>query len=179
MSTTFTTSTTSRPVLVVASEKVTGPTLLEAVYGGKVRFAKERASGTTRAWTILAPGTKERAQAETVLERRAAKQPVEAIAKDMKVSVPTVRRMITALAFTREVESMKATEKAALAKSLSAEVAAAPKEQKAAPAKAEPKAPAAKKAPAKAAPKAKESNAARLRRMQAEGKAKVPAPSEK
>lgn len=170
---TIATTTSTRPVVATSAEKVTGPTLLAAVYGGKVRFSKVRETGTLRAWPVLAPGTPARKQADLVDSKRAAKQPVEAIAKEMKVSVPTVRRIITALAFTKELESLKVAEKAALAKGLNsaltapkepkkeAKAPAAPKEQ--GKAKAEPKAP--------AAPKAKnESNADRLRRMKAEGK---------
>lgn len=173
--TTVRTATSTRPVVVHATAKVTGPTLVAAAHAGTVRFAKVRESGTLRAWPVLAPGSAARKQAEGIQAKRAAKQPVEAIAKEMKVSVPTVRRAITALAFTLEVEKMSAKDRAALAKDLNA---AAPKEQapakKATPAKAkdEKATPAKKeeKAPAKPKAPAKESNAARLARMKKEGK---------
>lgn len=141
------TSTTTRPLVATATAKVTGTTLLAAAYGGTVKFAKERSSGTMRHWPVLEPGTKARAEAEAIMERRAAKQPVEAIAKDLNVSVPTVRRHITALAFTLELEGLSAKAKAALAKDLSAKVQEAPKEQP--KAKAEPKAEQAPKEQAK------------------------------
>lgn len=122
---TIATSTSTRPVVAITSGKVTGPTLLAAAYGGTVRFAKVRETGTLRHWPVLAPNTPARKQAEEIMKARAAKQPVEAIAKSLSVSVPTVRRSITALAFTLELESLKAGERSALAKALTE---AAPKE---------------------------------------------------
>jgi hypothetical protein len=170
--TTFTTSTTTRPVVVTATEPVTGPKFLEAVYGGTVRFAKVRSSDTLRAWPVLAPNSPERQKAEQVMKARAAKQPVEAIAKSMNVSVPTVRRLITAYTFTLEVEGMKAAERSALAKSLTEAAKAAPKEEKKPAAKPAPKSEEKKAAPAKpkASKPAKESNTERLARMKEEGK---------
>lgn len=138
---TIATSTSTRPVVAIATGKVTGPTLLAAAYGGTLKFAKVRETGTLRHWPVLAPNTPARKQAEEIMKARAAKQPVEAIAKALNTSVPTVRRSITALAFTLELEGLKAGERSALAKAL----AEAPKE----PAKAAP----AKPAKAAAAPK--------------------------
>lgn len=118
--TTRTSTTTRRPIVAVATEKVTGTGFLEAAYGGKVHFAKVRESGTMRAWPVLAPGSEARKQAEGVLAQRAEGITVEAIAKGMHKSVPTVRRIITALAFTHELEAMNAKALAALAKEANA-----------------------------------------------------------
>lgn len=145
-------------LVAIAKEPVTGPTLLEATYGGTVTFHKQRGNGTFRSWPVLAPGTKERKQAEAW---KASKQPVPALAKASHTSVPTVRRALVALAFTEELEGMAAKGRTALAKEANAnlEVAKAnkpepaPKEQpkaKATTAKAEPKAPVGTQAKAKA-----------------------------
>jgi hypothetical protein len=154
---TIATSTSTRPVVAIASGKVTGPTLLAAAYGGTVKFAKVRETGTLRHWPVLAPNTPARKQAEEIMKARAAKQPVEAIAKSLNSSVPTVRRAITALAFTLELEGLKAGERSALAKALTEAAPKEPKEAKAPAkaAKAEPKAPAKPKAPASGSATAK------------------------
>lgn len=188
--TTSTSTTTRQPIVAVATEKVSGTGLLEAAYGGKVSFSKQRSTGTLRHWPVLAPGSAQRKQAEEVAKARAAKQPVEAIAKSLSVSVPTVRRVITALAFTLELEGMSAKDRAALAKVATAngeavakaEAAKAPKEpvKEEKPAskpkastskpKAQPKAPAKPKASTKGR---KETPGQRVKRMQSEGKAPV------
>lgn len=143
---TFTSTTTRQPVAAIADEAVTGTTLLAAAYGGKVRFSKVRSTGTQRHWPVLAKGSKERKAAEAIEARRAKGDTVEAIAKAMHKSVPTVRRTITALAFTRELEGLSAKDRAAVAKVANANRTAAPKEQ--APAKASTKAPAKASKPA-------------------------------
>lgn len=185
--TTSTSTTTRQPIVAVATEKVSGTGLLEAAYGGKVSFSKQRSTGTLRHWPVLAPGSAQRKQAEEVAKARAAKQPVEAIAKSLSVSVPTVRRVITALAFTLELEGLSAKDRAALAKVATAngeavakeEAAKAPKEQ---PAKEEkpaskPKASTTKPKATASKPKAskgrKETPGQRVKRMQGEGKAPV------
>lgn len=157
---THTTSTTTRqPMLVVAAEPVTGPALLEAAYGGKVQFHKVRGTGTLRRWPVLAPGSKERKQAEALAAQVAAKQPVPAVAKAHHTSVATVRRTLVALAFTHELEAMSAKDRAALAKAATAngkveqasKPAPAPKEQPKAKATPAPKEPQAKRSTSKPA----------------------------
>jgi hypothetical protein len=180
---TITSTTTRQPVAVFATEPVTGPKLVQAAYDGTVTFSKVRGTGTLRHWPVLAKGTPARKQADDIAARRAKGETVEAIAKAMHKSVPTVRRVITALAFTQEIEGLKAADKSAIAKAANAnreQAAKAPKEQAkapAAPAKEATKAPAKPKAPAKAKPATakapKESAGARVKRMQAEGKAPV------
>jgi len=142
-----------RDIRVVSDQPVSGTALLEAAYGGKVRFFKVRGTGTLRAWPVLAPGSKERKAAEGYASKVAAKQPVAKVAKEANVSVATMRRTLTSLAFTQGLEAMSAKERAALAKEAVAngKVAAteAPKEPKpeAKPAKGKP---APKEQPAKA-----------------------------
>lgn len=102
-----TSTTTRQPMLVVATEKVTANTFVEAAFGGKVRFAKRRSSGTLRTWPLLAPGSSERKSAESLAAAVAKKVPVATLAKEANVSVATLRRTLTALAFTQEVEALK------------------------------------------------------------------------
>lgn len=164
---TFTSTTTRQPVIVTAVEKVTGTNLLEAAYGGKVSFGKVRSSGTVRHWPVLAKGSDARKAAEAV-EAECKSGTVSDVAAKRNQSVATVRRTLTALAFTRELEGLNKTERASIARLANESLAAAPKEQKAETKPATPKAEETK--PAKPAKPAKESNADRLKRMKAEGK---------
>jgi DNA polymerase III gamma/tau subunit len=144
-----TSTTTRRPVVAVATEPVTGPTLLEAAYGGKVSFHKEREAGTLRRWPVLAPKSEARKQAESIKSEIAkTKGGVAAVAKKHNVSVATLRRTLVALAFTEELEALPAKERTALAKAATANMKVeAPKEQPKAeePKTATPKAETAKK----------------------------------
>lgn len=102
-------TTTRRNMLITASEPIkSGAALLEAAYGGKVQFHKVRNTGGLRRWPVLTPGTAQREQAENVAALRADGVKVQVIAESLSVSVPTVRRMIVALAFTQELEAMPA-----------------------------------------------------------------------
>lgn len=152
---TITSTTTRQPVVVHTSEKVTGTGLLEAAYGGTVRFSKVRSTGTERHWPVLAPGSAQRKQAEDIMARRANKETVDAIAASLHTSVPTVRRTITALAFTLELEAMKAADRAAIAKAANANLEAAPKAEPKPEPKPEVKAEPKPKAPKPSAPKGK------------------------
>jgi hypothetical protein len=134
----------SRDIVAFASAPVTGPTLLEAIHGGSVRFAKVREQGTLRGWPVLKPGSSERKSAESLAAAVAKKVPVAALAKEANVSVATLRRTLTSLSFTLELEALSAKERAAVAKSVNKPEPKAPKAEK--PAKEEPKAPAAKPA---------------------------------
>lgn len=142
-----------RDIVVFASAPVTGASLLEAAYGGVVRFAKVRETGTLRGWPVLKPNSSERKSAESLAAAVAKNVPVATLAKEANVSVATLRRTLTSLAFTQALEGMNAKDRAAIAKSANKP---APKPEKAEksekpaePAKAEPKAPVAK-SPAKA-----------------------------
>lgn len=135
--TTFTSTTSTRPMLAVATEAVTGTALLEAAFGGKVQFFKVRETGTHRRWTVLAPKSTDRKKAEAI-RAEVEKGTVADVAAKHSVSVATLRRTLTALAFTEELEAMTAKERTALAKSVNV-VAKAPKEQAKATTKPEPK----------------------------------------
>lgn len=150
----------SRDIVAFASAPVTGATLLEATYGGIVRFAKVREAGTLRGWPVLKPGSSERKSAESMAKAVASKVPVVTLAKEANVSVATLRRTLTSLAFTLELEHMSAKDRAAVAKSVNAPL---PKEAKAskpaAEKKAEPKAPkASTRKPRTTAPKGTKAN---------------------
>ena len=146
--------TTRMKMVAVASESVTGTTLLEAAYGGKVVFHKERAAGTLRRWPVLAPDSKER-KAALALRSKVEQGGVAKAAKSSHKSVATVRRTLVALSFTEELEGMTAKERAALAKAATANGKAVQADK---PAKEEPKAEepkAEKPAPKPRAPKGK------------------------
>jgi len=116
---------TRQPVVCTTSQPVTGPNLLAAVAAGTVRFAKVRGTGTYRAWPVLAQGSQAHKRATTYATAYAGGkgQPVAAIAKQHGTSVPTVRRALTALAFTQALHSAKPATLAALAKAATAHAA--------------------------------------------------------
>lgn len=150
-----TSTTTRQPMLVVASEKVSANTFVEAAFGGKVRFAKRRSSGTLRSWPLLVPGSSERKSAESLAAAVGKGVSVAALAKEANVSVATLRRTLTSLAFTHEVEALKGQARAEWVKAANSNMAVAAAEQ---PAAKEEK-PAPKEQPAKEQPKAKASKA--------------------
>lgn len=80
-------------------------TLAKAAAAGNVRFYRQRRNGTMRNLTYFAPGTAERAQAETVTKRREAGETIQTIANDLRVSVATVRRMEAGLVLAQQVEA--------------------------------------------------------------------------
>jgi DNA polymerase III gamma/tau subunit len=149
--TTITSTTTRQPVVAVSSEPVTGPSLLEAAYGGKVAFHKERSTGTLRRWPVLAPKSEGRKHAESLrAEIEKAKGGVTAVAKKHNVSVATLRRTLVALSFTEELEGLTAKQRTEYAKAATSNMKVeAPKAEP----KPEPEAP--KAETPKAAPKAK------------------------
>lgn len=179
---TITSTTTTRPVLPVATEKVTGPTLLAAVFGGKVRFSKVRAEGTLRTWPVLEPKSDKRKAAEKLASdvEKGGANGVAIVSKAQHVSPATVRRTLMALKFTLELEGMTAKAKAEVAKAANANMEAKPEPKVEAP-KVEPKTeakkatPAKPKAPAKATPAKPVSKAAKgkahAEKMAAEAKA--------
>lgn len=177
---TITSTTTRRDMLVFASEPVTGTHLLEAAYGGKVRFAKVRESGTLRAWPVLAPNTPERKRAERLA---GSGKPVAELAKAENVSVATLRRTLVSLAFTLELEGMKAKELAALAKAANentkelpkAEPKPEPKPEAKQEAPKEPAKPARKPAPRKPAVSKQADKKAHAAKMQEEAASTVAA----
>jgi hypothetical protein len=80
-------------------------TLAQAAAAGAVTFYRQRRNGTMRNLPYLAPGTPERIQAETVAKRRADGDTIKAISDDLKVSVATVRRMVTGLLLAEQIEA--------------------------------------------------------------------------
>jgi len=79
-------------------------TLAQAAAQGQVTFYRQRRNGTMRNLPYLAPGTKQRAQAETVAGRREAGDTIGTVAGDLKLSVATVRRMVAGLLLAQQVE---------------------------------------------------------------------------
>ncbi|MBA2739111.1 MAG: helix-turn-helix domain-containing protein [Nocardioidaceae bacterium] len=80
-------------------------TLAKAAAQGTARFYRQRRNQTLRNLPYLAPSTKERTRAETVAKRREAGDTIATIADDLKVSVATVRRMLTGLLLAQQVEA--------------------------------------------------------------------------
>lgn len=169
--TTTTSSTTRMSVVAVAKEPVTGPTLLAAAYGGTVKFAKVRSSGTMRGWPVLAPDSKDRKAAEALRAEvaKAGKNGVSQAAKRHHTSVATIRRTLISLQFTEELEGMNKTALSALAKTANENAKSSPEKT---PAKPESAKPASKKTATPAKPKggagprqaAKKAHAAKMAR---------------
>jgi DNA-binding NarL/FixJ family response regulator len=114
----------NRIVATVVSEDVKPATFLPAAGEGKVKFHIERGSkgGTGfRRLQFLAPGTAERAAAEAVVAKREQGVTMKAIAAELHVSVPTVRRMITALLVTTSTEAQTQADFAAVLAAAKAE----------------------------------------------------------
>lgn len=91
-------------IVTTVTPTTTVDTVAAEAAEGKVKFHRERANGTTRRVQFLAEGTTDREVAEWVVAERAEGKTMKAIAAEMHVSVPTVRRMINALLLTWEVE---------------------------------------------------------------------------
>lgn len=70
-----------------------------------VQFYRLRKSGTARHLPVLAAGSPERAQAKALAGRVGKGESVTAIAQALGISVSTVRRQVSALAFTEQVEA--------------------------------------------------------------------------
>lgn len=70
-----------------------------------VQFYRLRKSGTARHLPVLAAGSPERTQAKALAGRVGKGESVTAIAQALGVSVSTVRRQVSALAFTERVEA--------------------------------------------------------------------------
>lgn len=91
-------------IVTTTSTVVTVENLADEAAQGHVKFHTLRNNGTTRRIQFLAEGTAEREVAEWVMAQRGEGVTMKAIAAEMHVSVPTVRRMINALLLTWEVE---------------------------------------------------------------------------
>lgn len=91
-------------ILTTITATTTVETFVPEAVEGKVRFHTVRSNGSTRRVQFLAEGTADREVAEWVLAQREEGATMKAIAAEMHVSVPTVRRMINALLLTQEME---------------------------------------------------------------------------
>lgn len=91
----------------VVGTTVTPANFLEAAAAGNVRFHTVRANGTTRRVQFYADGTEARETAEWVEEQRNDGRTMKDIAAEMHLSVPSVRRILNALALAQEVEDME------------------------------------------------------------------------
>lgn len=91
-------------IMTVIAEGTTVETFATALAEGKVRFYRVRENDTYRHVPYFAEGTKEREVGEWVLEQREEGVTMKAIATEMHVSVPSVRRLINAVLLAQEVE---------------------------------------------------------------------------
>lgn len=82
-------------------------TLIEALTTGQAVLLKVRANGTKRSLPYYAEGNEYRVLAEAAAKMKANGQTVEAIAKELKVSLATARRFLTGLALAQDVEAGK------------------------------------------------------------------------
>lgn len=81
-----------------------GP-LSAACAAGTVRLYRVRATGTTRAVPYLADGTPQREVAEWLDAALEGGTSLRTAATDAGLSLPTARRLVTALAITEEIEA--------------------------------------------------------------------------
>lgn len=81
-----------------------GP-LSAACAAGTVRLYRVRATGTTRAVPYLAEDNLQREVAEWLATAIEEGQSLRAVATDTGLSLPTARRLVTALAITEEIEA--------------------------------------------------------------------------
>lgn len=76
--------------------------------GNEATYRKVRANGTVRNIPLLPAGSEARTTAEAVVAKRNDGVTMAAIAADLHVSVPTVRRMINSLLLTEKHEAGQA-----------------------------------------------------------------------
>lgn len=89
---------------VTIADGVNTKTFPQAVASGQVKFYRVRENGTTRHVPFLTGSDRE--LAEAIREARAEGKSVRSIAGEKHISVATVRRFLTELALTEEVEGM-------------------------------------------------------------------------
>lgn len=95
-------------IVVTTAQDVTVDTFVQAAAEGKVKFYRQRSNGTYRHVQFLADGTEAREVAEWVANERQEGKTMKEIAKDMHLSVPSVRRILNSLLLTEEVEEYDA-----------------------------------------------------------------------
>lgn len=91
-------------MIITIAQGTTVDTFLEGAAKGTVKFYTQRANGTERHIPFLALGTVEREYGEWVLDQREQGVTMQAIAKEMHASVPSVRRLINQTLLANEVE---------------------------------------------------------------------------
>lgn len=89
---------------VRVTANVTADNFVAEAAKGNVQFYKVRANGTTRHIPFFADGTKEREEAEWIAEQREDGRTMKAIAEELHLSVPSVRRILNSLLLSEEVE---------------------------------------------------------------------------
>jgi len=78
--------------------------LAAAVAEGRIKLYRQRANGSTRRITYLAPGSTARDEAEYLAMRVDEGMSVAALAIDTDLSRPTIRRTLAALEWAEEIE---------------------------------------------------------------------------
>ena len=91
-------------IAITAAAGTTVETFVEAAAKGTVKFYTIRENGTYRHIPFLGAGTVEREVAEWVAMQREEGVTMKAIAAEMHLSVPSVRRVLNSLLLTQEVE---------------------------------------------------------------------------
>lgn len=85
------------------TEAVTVANFAESVANGNVQFYRVRGNGTTRHIPVFAEGTKEFEVAEYVAEKREEGTTMKALAAELHLSVPSVRRLLNSYLLSDEV----------------------------------------------------------------------------
>lgn len=91
-------------IAITAVAGTTVETFVQGAVEGSVKFYTLRSNGTYRHIPFLADGTKDREVAEWVADQREQGTTMKAIATEMHMSVPSVRRVLNSLLLTEEVE---------------------------------------------------------------------------
>lgn len=91
-------------IAITAAAGTTVETFVQAAAEGSVKFYRLRDNGTYRHIPFLAADSKDRETAEWVAEQREEGVTMKAIAADMHMSIPSVRRVLNSLLLTEEVE---------------------------------------------------------------------------
>lgn len=99
-------------IVTTITPDTTAETLVTEAAEGKVKFHRERSNGTFRRVQFLSG--EQREVAEWVVLQREEGKTMKAIAAEMHVSVPTVRRLINSLLLTEEIEDLDTEEAADL-----------------------------------------------------------------
>ncbi len=102
--TTKATTFSKATVILEVSPDAKGKNVAKLAAEGLVRFYTQRANGTFRHWSYLAPGTPERAEAEAVAAECASAKLHEVAAK-RHVSLSTLRRARFNLDISQEAEA--------------------------------------------------------------------------